>query len=383
MGIAAERKSAIEAAPETPLPAVYPINRLAGALHPAYQYLLIEDIQDHGCGAKSYTLIADKEKGTESPAYFNAGQYIGVLLEINGSKLFKPYSIRSAPAEALEGRYVITVKQSEDGFASSFILDNWKKGDRVTATGPEGNFTFEPLRDPMNIIGLAGGSGITPFHSLARAIAEGTEDFDLTLLYGSRKADEILLKDELGDICASCGRVKVIHVLSDECKEGYENGFITAGLIKKYAPAGDYSVFVCGPQAMYAFVDPEIEKLSLPPRRVRHELFGQITHPERYPGYPSECVNKIYNVTVYIKNEKKRLACAASESLMIALERAGIAAPSRCRSGECGFCHSRLLAGNIFIPPSEDKRREADEVFGYIHPCVSFPLGDAELEIFP
>jgi ferredoxin-NADP reductase len=39
------------------------------------------------------------------------------------------------------------------------------------------------------VIGLAGCSGITPFLSMARAIAEGDEDFDLVLLYGCRNLE--------------------------------------------------------------------------------------------------------------------------------------------------------------------------------------------------
>ena len=85
---------------------------------------------------------------------------------------------------------------------------------------------------------MAGGSGITPFYSIACAVADGIEDFVLTILYGSRTKDTILLKEELEAVAArSNSRVKVVHVLSDEAAEGYEHGFITAELIKKYANA--------------------------------------------------------------------------------------------------------------------------------------------------
>ena len=49
----------------------------------------------------------------------------------------------------------------------------------------------------------------------------------------------------------------VVHVLSDEEKPGFEHGFITAELIKKYG-GEEYSIFMCGPQAMYNFLDGEI-----------------------------------------------------------------------------------------------------------------------------
>lgn len=383
MGIVPERKAAIEAAPDTPIPKDYPVNKLARELHPKVQSLIIEDVQIHGEDAKSYSLIPDNEQGTEALAYFSAGQYISVYLEIVGSRLYKPYSIRSSPADALKGRYVLTVKGVEGGFASEYILNTWKKGDRITTSAPEGCFTFEPLRDPVNIVGLAGGSGITPFYSLACAIADGTEDCRLTLLYGSRKANDILLKDEFDAICSVTDKVKVVHVLSDdaETKQDCESGFITAELIKKYAPEDDYALFVCGPQAMYVHIDREIEKLPIPRRRVRHELFGQINNPEACEGYPVDLAGKTFALNVRIRSDEQQYSCASGESLLVSLERAGIAVPSRCRSGECGFCHTRLVSGQIYIPPGEDKRREADVKFNYIHPCVTFPLSDISLEL--
>ena len=64
-------------------------------------------------------------------------------------------------------------------------------------------------------------------------------------------------------------------------------------------------------------------------------------------------------------------------------EAAGIAAPAHCRSGECGWCHSKLVSGEIYAPKSVDGRREADLLYGYIHPCCSFPLSDLTIEVAP
>ena len=73
----------------------------------------------------------------------------------------------------------------------------------------------------------------------------------------------------------------------------------------------------------------------------------------------------------------------ADETVLVALERAGIAAPSHCRSGECGWCRSRLDNGEVFTPPELDARRAADIRNGYIHPCCTYPLSDLTVEIWP
>ena len=75
------------------------------------------------------------------------------------------------------------------------------------------------------------------------------------------------------------------------------------------------------------------------------------------------------------------IKCAANEPILVALERAAIKAPSRCRSGECGWCRSKLISGNVFVPKENELRRWADIAYGYIHPCSSFALSDIVLEV--
>lgn len=50
-------------------------------------------------------------------------------------------------------------------------------------------------------------------------------------------------------------------------------------------------------------------------------------------------------------------------------------------SGECGWCHSRLISGDVYIPEGTEYHRAADKKFGYIHPCCSFPISDLEIEV--
>lgn len=364
-----------------PIITEYGVNELAKKLHPEKQYLKVAAVTDHG-DAKSFKLVPDPARGTDACAFFRAGQYLSVELDIDGAKVIKPYSICSGPADALKGSYTLTVKRTEDGFASDYILDHWTEGSEITVAAPEGQFYYSPVRDAKTIVGLAGGSGITPFHSIASAILSGDVDADLILLYGSRTADSILLKDEFDALEKESDRIKVVHVLSDDPNaNGCEHGFLSAELIRKYAPDGDYSVFLCGPAAMYVFVDKELEKLDLRSNRVRHELFGEAYHPEQNADYPQECVGKTYNVEVLVRGESTHITCPADMTLLRAMEFAGIAAPSRCRAGECGFCHSRLVSGTVYVVPKGDGRRLGDFDFGWIHPCSSFPTSDIVIDV--
>ena len=232
----------------------------------------------------------------------------------------RPYTIRSGPADALgaEGTsYTLTIKRTNPAYASAYILDNWKAGDRVEISGPLGDFYYQGLRDAGHVVAVAGGSGITPFYSMADAIVNGQEDFSMTILYGSRTAEGILLKEEIEALAArSGGRVKVVHVLSEEEREGYEHGFVTAELIKKYAGEGDYSVLMCGPKAMYTFCEGECVKLGLPKRRYRAEMSGDYMGVVDNADYPKGQIGREYELTVLIHGRETKLRCQAGESLL-------------------------------------------------------------------
>ena len=372
------RENEIQASPATPLPKVLTTNEKAKKHHPAKQDVVIADIRQNGADAK--TIVFKTPDGSRL-ALYRAGQYVSVSVPIGDTVTTRSYSLCSSPELAKKGEYHITVKRDDAGFVSPYIQDNWKVGQAVTISGPQGHLYYEPLRDAKKVIALAGGSGITPFMGMAYAIRDGHEDFDLTIIFGSRTAEGIVYKKELDEVCAACDKVHVVHVLSDEEKEGYEHGFITAELIKKYAGEGEYSIFMCGPQAMYNFLDGEIAKLGLRRKFVRREMFGAIKDPWNQPGYPVEAKGKKFKLKVIKYNDEFDVEASADEPLLVAIERAGISAPSRCRSGECGWCRSKLVSGKVFIPEKTDGRRAADIDYNYVHPCASFPLSDIVIEV--
>lgn len=372
------REKMIQSASTKPLVAEYETNRKAEERHPEKQEFVICDIVEHDANVKSYFL---KKKDGTNPAFFRAGQYVVVRQKIDGKLIARPISISCGPDFSLDGKYVITVKRAPGGFMSEYILDNWKVGDEVTTSGPQGVFYYERLRDAKNVVAVAGGSGITPILSMAYAIMAGDEDFNLTVLYGSRTEKDVLFKKEFEEISKRTDKVKVVYVLSDEEKEGCESGFITAELIKKYAGSEQYSIFASGPQSMYTFLDGEVEKLGIEQKFYRKELFGSAKEPWKLPGYPQEAKDKVFNLHVKMCNKEYDIPCNANENMLVALERAGIAGPNRCRGGICGWCRSKLLSGEVFIPENTDGRRDADKVYCYIHPCASFALSDASIEV--
>lgn len=379
-----ERQTRINNAPAVLPNEVDTAYELAKALHPKKQYLKVAEVKVRAEDCKSFTLVPDEERGTKALAYFGAGKYLTVFETIEGMPVTRAYSISSSPKDSLENKYVLTIKLVDGGLMSRYIFDTWEVGTKVEVSAPAGNFEYQPIRDAKKVICLAGGSGITPFISMANAINDGDEDFEMTLLYGSRNENVILFKEELEELSKKCDKIKVVNVLSDKdakCDKNTEKGFITAELIKKYAPTDEpYSVFLCGPQQMYNFLDAELQKLELPKKYIRHEMFGEFHNPKTQPDYPENIPEKV-KITVTIQDKTYIIFGSSNDSVMQTIEKNGLSVPSRCRSGECGFCHSHLLSGKVYVPKHLEYRRLADYKFGCIHPCCSFPLTDIEIDV--
>ena len=362
------------------------VNRLAGRVHPERQNLLISEVRDETHSARTFRLIPDPESDTQELAYFRAGQYLSLKIELNGSRITRPYSISSAPYEALgpDGFYEITIRRIEAGYFTPYLWDNWTVGTKIESSGPCGAFYYEPMRDADRIVGLAGGMGVTPFYSMAKEIVHGDMDTTLLLLYGSSDKDEVVYKTQLKELEEkSAGAFKVVHVLScdDVPLEDCEQGFITADLIKKYTNSENSSFFICGPQPMYEFVMQELKTFGLPRKRIRREVLGMTSDITREPGFPQDSLEKHFQLEVHIGSLTTTLSAQGTEPVLVALERAGLAPPSQCRSGECGFCHTLLLSGDVFVHPDRDGRRAADRKFGYIHPCASYPVSDLAISL--
>jgi ferredoxin-NADP reductase len=384
-GLVGKRQKRFAKAPATRL-GLDPMNKLARQLHPEVQHLVIADVRDETASTKTFKLVPDPDSGTKELAYFRAGQYLSLKAAVNGVRITRPYSIASAPHQALgaDGYYEITVRKEQDGFLTTHMWEQWQVGSKVQSSGPCGTFYHEPIRDSAKIVGLAGGSGIAPFLSIAREIVYGDMEAELLILYGSSDEDDIVFYEEFKALEEQApDKVRVVHVLSCEevTLEGCQQGFITADTIRKYAEVENCSFFICGPQAMYEFVEKELATFDLPQKRVRREVFGAVKDVVQSPGFPRELAGETFELEVQIGDATANVPARATESVLVAMERANLAPPSECRSGECGYCRAQLVSGEVYVVPDGDGRRAADKHYGYVHACASYPLSNLEVTI--
>jgi predicted ferric reductase len=146
-------------------------------------------------------------------------------------------------------------------------------GTPVIVDGPHGVFTADRCRSARALL-IAGGIGITPIRALAEELA--ARGADLVLLYANRRRDGIVFERELAELeRASAGRLRVVHVLSDDPDWPGEKGRIDRGRIERLVPdLGGREVFLCGPPPMMKAIVAALRSLGVPRGRLHFERFA-------------------------------------------------------------------------------------------------------------
>lgn len=361
------RREALASGANTPLPREYRTNELAKRLHPGMMDVELTAVRQVAAGMVELTF---KRLDADAFPFFRAGQYVSLQGRVGESVVSRPYSIVSSPRQALANELVLGI--ADAGFFSGWLNREAKPGNRFRMSEPTGEFHYETLRDKKQIVCIAGGAGITPFISMARSMADKDEPYEMILFYGARDEAHLAYQAELDELCQKTG-LRVVYVLSDEEKSGFAHGFITADLMEQFVDIKECTFFLCGPKAMYDFIDSQLASYQLPVKAVHRDA---ACCPNLKIDAP-----RTFRLTVHIRDEVFTMDAAEHETLLTAMERAGVPAPNKCRAGGCGYCHSKWIAGEFRIAEGRDGRREADRKFGFVHPCVTYPLSDMEIDV--
>jgi ferredoxin-NADP reductase len=324
------------------------------------------------------TTLRMESTGPDLPSFL-AGQYINLLVELDGTRTSRPYAISSGPTE--RGHYDLTVREAVRGFVSPYLTRHVKVGDRFQSTGPMGEFSHNPLFHGDRLMFLAGGSGVAAARSMMRDITARGRAVRLHLVYGSTDPNDIIFRGELDDLAQAHDNIEITHVISapDSGWAG-RTGFITRSLIAELA--GPYlhriTYYLCGPPAMYDFCLDALHKLDIARRRVRYEANGPPAAPQRLHDWPDQ-LDPATTVVVSVKG-RAEFTAPCGEPLLNSLERAGYQLEAGCRSGHCSLCRVKILSGTIVNGPDAHIRR-SDQWTGHTHSCTAFPVSDVELQL--
>ena len=329
------------------------------------QFVKVKSVTEHFPGLRTFVFEADGKR-TRKLAPQRAGNYIAITARVGESRVTRAYTLASSPLEAERGVYIATVKKA--GILSGYLVDEVKAGDVLEVSRPSGSFVYDAESDCAHIVGVAGGAGITSMLSMAKAAAEGSEPYRMTLFFCVREAYEFLFRDVLDRLPKD--RVEVVYVVENNAPDFAQSGVFTREMLHKHVK-DDVTVFACGGDALYGHL---VRELGGDPS-VRGMKFSANSVTDRASD------GRMFSLKVRLGGRDHVIPAREGETMMAAMERAGLAALSQCRVGECGFCRSVVLSGAYSVDPTHDRRSAEDRARGIVHPCCTYPDGDAEISV--
>ncbi len=234
---------------------------------PLFQRATVTRIVKETDDARTYVLAPH-----DGPFTYKSGQFCTFKVTVDGTDLYRSYSMSSAPETDTE--LMTTVKRVPGGAVSNWLHDHVAEGDEVEITRPAGTFLLRPAEGP--VLGFAGGSGITPILSLAKSALAST-DRRVRLLIADRDRASAIFETVTADLVARYpGRFDVVRHYDDE--SGLLDHASVAAFVGPDTAADSY---LCGPEP---FMDM-IEGALTGPGNVYSERFGSAAEPIR-PDVP-------------------------------------------------------------------------------------------------
>lgn len=340
---------------------------------------------------------------------YKPGQFITLLISMNGEQIRRSYSMSSCPHT--DDFITVTVKRVADGKVSNYLNDHLKPGDLMEVMEPMGNFYIDAHPSKRRHVVLFGaGSGITPLISIAKTVLFAERNSQVSLVYGNRNQNTIIFRSELVEMEKQhAGRFKVVHILSqpEEGKKtsilqafkkvipglnqppaqsdtGY-TGRLNQSLALKILPTlpqwdtdlTDY--YICGPEGMMEEVRHALAIMHVPAHRIHHESFITSTQAERHGtvdiGNGTSQNTSTQEVTVIYEGSEYKFTVPPDKTILEAALDLDIDLPYSCQSGNCTACRGKCISGKVKLD-EEDGLSEYELKEGYVLTCVGHPVTD-------
>ena len=313
---------------------------------------------------------------------FRAGQHLTLRATIGGEEVRRNYSLCTAPAD---GDFMVTVKRIGGGLFSNWVGDQLKAGDTVEVMVPHGSFTTEfNAANRRHLVGIAGGSGITPVMSLIRTLLREEPKSRFTLLYGNRDSSSVIFLEALAALKDKyLGRFEIYHFLDQEEQDiALFNGMLNrerldeaiAALVPDAAEVDGW--FICGPGPMMDAAEGALIDQSIPKERIHIERFTADRPAGAVAREMAQLQTQAEGVTVAVTldGRTRRVPFTAGNILDSARE-AGLPAPFACKAGVCATCRAKVTKGKVEMAVHYGLTDE-EVAEGYVLTCQSVPVGD-------
>jgi ring-1,2-phenylacetyl-CoA epoxidase subunit PaaE len=313
---------------------------------------------------------------------FRPGQHLTLRATIDGEEVRRNYSLCTAPDER---DWMVTIKRMPNGFFSQWAPQNLKAGDVIEVMSPHGSFTAEfDSANRRHLVGIAGGSGITPVLSLIKSTLRLEPESRFTLLYGNRDSSSIIFLDALADLKDKyLDRFELYHFLDQEEQEiDLFNGMLDRARCEEaidhlVADAAEVDGwFICGPGPMMDAAEGALLDRGVRKERIHIERFTAETPPGAVTREIAQLQSKAEGLTVSVTLDgRTRRVQFTAGNILDSARASGLPAPFACKAGVCATCRAKVTKGKVEMAARYGLTDE-EVAAGYVLTCQSVPAGD-------
>ena len=324
--------------------------------------------------------------GDGTPVRFEPGQFMTVSANVQGQTVQRCYTISSPPTRPY--LLSITVKRVPGGTMSNWLHENMKPGSQLRAYGPSGSFTPTAAPGAVKALYLSAGSGVTPLMSMTRASIDLGLDRDIVFVHSARTPADIVFRKELERLVALSPRLRTFFLcegIGSESDWQGPIGRLSLQQLSEWVP--DYAereVFTCGPAGYMKAAQTLLHEGGHDPAHYHQESFdfsaGAAAAEPAESVAPKNQAASLETFTVKLSRSSKTFTMSATETVLAAAKKAGVAIPSSCSQGICGTCKTKVLEGEVEMKHNGGIRdREIQKGFRLL--CCSRPTSDLVLEL--
>lgn len=214
------------------------------------------------------------------------------LKMVNPEPIFRAYSMANHPAEG--NRIMLNIRIAtppwdraaktwmnvNPGICSSYVF-GCKPGDKVTISGPYGEFHIKHSKREMLYIG--GGAGMAPLRSHIFHIfhTEKTKDRKVSYWYGGRSSRELFYTEDFREIEKEYPNFEYHIALSEPLPEdnwtgpvGFIHQVVLENYLKNHPEPEEIEYYLCGPPLMLSAVQKMLGDLGVPEENIAFDDFG-------------------------------------------------------------------------------------------------------------
>ena len=207
----------------------------------------------------------------DGPDGFRPGQY--ALVQPRGVPSPRAYSMCNLPGE---GEWRFQIKRVPGGAATSVLFDALRPGETVAIDGPYGHAYLREDR-PGDLLLVAGGSGLSPMVSIARAAAASAASWDreIHFVYGGRLPRDICGEPILAGLPGYGARLRYTAAISEAAEDWTgATGFLHDVVRAMYGRRLDaFEIYFAGPPPMVKAMQAMLHEAGVSPDRVHFDEF--------------------------------------------------------------------------------------------------------------